>query len=518
MHAKANALKPRPCKSRRRRWIPEKYFHAFQSVVATYEREHPHWRIEVLISLIKWGIRSLRHSIEEGPNSKITWTNPLVELHYSVEWDWKAAHDGAVVYGSQRMGMVTPQNTSNVKAAAKTVGSMVARRLTVAALEDFTHGAWFEKRENIYVPYLAPELDTTVRQIRGKWKKREAVEGAFKPFWIGTTRIDWPGGTREKRGRMPRAVAKRLDAVQQRMDIPGISFAGDVNGRSIWSGLVFEIQPLVIDYDTREAYYAVTAGLAFEHKLVGNEVISLTPASWPRKDQAAFWEQVLQRIHELNEKLIPEEESRNSIILVQNDEILKVQPLRCSKDMKVAKQLLSGFHTQRQEEERRAREGTRLLRLLRRCDLAKTADEKGRALEELMAGLFNTVPGLRVVKSRARTQTEEIDLVICRDSHAAGFMDEAEFILVECKKWSGKCGKDEFVLFEKKIHNRRDRSSLGFLISWNGFTDTFTKEMLRGSHERLLIVPLDGEQIRNATQRGTFASLLQEARRDAVLV
>ena len=93
---------------------------------------------------------------------------------------------------------------------------------------------------------------------------------------------------------------------------------------------------------------------------------------------------------------------------------------------------------------------------------------------------FRTVPGLKVVEHRVRTETEEIDLVIANEGNGRGFRYEAEFILVECKKWSEKCGKDEFVLFEKKIHNRRQRGSLGFLVSWNGFTDTFTQRNAAG--------------------------------------
>jgi hypothetical protein len=37
------------------------------------------------------------------------------------------------------------------------------------------------------------------------------------------------------------------------------------------------------------------------------------------------------------------------------------------------------------------------------------------------------------------------------------------------------------------------RCTLGFLISWNGFASTVTKEMLRGSREQILVVPLMGE-------------------------
>jgi hypothetical protein len=505
-------------KSKERDWIPEKYFEAFHDALDNYERAHPHWRIEVLASLIKWGIRNLKHSIEEEPGSQITWDNPLVELHYLVEWDWNAPRDGDKIYGRQVLGKLTKENTSNRKVAAKTLAGMMACRFNTMALEHFTNGAWFEKRENTYVPYLPANLDTSIKQVKGKWKKREELEEIYKPFWIGTTRVGIPGSGLKKNSSIPRRVAKQLEAIGQRMDIPAISFSGQVNGRKMWSGLVFEIQPLIIDYDAHRAYYPVTTGLAFEHRLAGNDVIALTPSGWPRKDREAFWDRVLRGVDESIERLVPKNETQSSIILLRNGEILKVQPLHCRGDMGAPRRLPAGFQRRRQEQEASAKECKRRLHLLRACDLAITADEKGRALEQLAAELFNTVPGLRVVNSNVRTETEEIDLVISHDATAREFKDEAEFILVECKKWSAKCGKDEFVLFEKKIHNRRGRSSLGFLISWNGFTDTFKKEMLRGSHERPLVVPLDGDQIRSAAQRGTFPSLLASARRDAIFL
>jgi len=59
---------------------------------------------------------------------------------------------------------------------------------------------------------------------------------------------------------------------------------------------------------------------------------------------------------------------------------------------------------------------------------------------------------------------------------------------------------------------------LGFLISWNGFADTITKEMLRGSHERLLIVPIDGKQIQEAVKSNSFSDLIESAWNKATMI
>lgn len=138
---------------------------------------------------------------------------------------------------------------------------------------------------------------------------------------------------------------------------------------------------------------------------------------------------------------------------------------------------------------------------------ARSADDKGRTLEELSSRLFASVPGW-VVTGRVRTETEEIDISVLNDSAEPRLRREGALILAECKNWMGKCGKNEFVVFQAKLENRSQRCTLGFLISWNGFSDTVSKEMLRGSREEILIVPMTGENIRAGVRSGNFAKVL----------
>lgn len=140
-------------------------------------------------------------------------------------------------------------------------------------------------------------------------------------------------------------------------------------------------------------------------------------------------------------------------------------------------------------------------------DAAQSADQKGRALEELCVRLFGSVQGFAVTQ-RIRTETEEIDISVVNGSAEARLSREGAVILVECKNWTGRCGKNEFVTFLAKMANRSRRCSLGFLVSWNGFTETVTKEMLRGSREDALVVPLTGADIRLAVRNGNFSDTL----------
>jgi hypothetical protein len=140
---------------------------------------------------------------------------------------------------------------------------------------------------------------------------------------------------------------------------------------------------------------------------------------------------------------------------------------------------------------------------------ARSADDKGRTLEELCSRLFASVPGFTVT-GRLRTETDEIDISVLNDSSDARLRREGALILAECKNWTGKCGKNEFVTFHAKLENRSQRCTLGFLISWNGFSSTVTKEMLRGSREQILVVPMTGGDIRAAVRSGDFSKVLLE--------
>lgn len=158
---------------------------------------------------------------------------------------------------------------------------------------------------------------------------------------------------------------------------------------------------------------------------------------------------------------------------------------------------------------------TSIQELVTTVDNAKTTDEKGRSLEELIARLLETVNGF-TISGRVRTETEEIDITVINASNDPRFQREEALILVECKNWSGKCGKNEFVIFKEKLENRKGRCSIGVLVSWNGFKETVTKEMLRGSHERMLIIPLDGRAVREAVRDGDFLLCLLKAWQDAI--
>lgn len=471
----------------------------------------------------------MKHYVEECRDTEITWESPFVELHYPIEWDWNAPRDGDVVYSKLVSGKITKRNTGNTKAAQKTLAEIMVRHLNTMALQDFTNHAWLEKRKNYGTPILPAELGAKITAIKNRRARREAFERFFRPFSIGAALIDYGDPQLRDGARVPKRVARQLANIDDLIDIRRIGISGDVNGRKVEMSLIFQIQPLMVDYDVKKAYYPVTVGLFTEPRVVGHDLVTATPLDWPKKDRAALWEQLLREVAKLADKLIPQSESQNSTILTINAE-LEIPQIHSGTDavnaviQKTLKTLAEAglvlkFHHELSASGKMASASARqsLAQLSQLVERSKTPDEKGRALEALVGELLKTIKGFET-QNRIRTETEEIDFVVSNDSDDAALKREEAIILVECKNWSSTCRKDDFFTFKEKMRNRNERCSLGFLVSWNGFAGTITKEMLRGSHERLLVVPMDGTQIREAVREGSFLKTIKSALDKATMI
>lgn len=147
--------------------------------------------------------------------------------------------------------------------------------------------------------------------------------------------------------------------------------------------------------------------------------------------------------------------------------------------------------------------------LIKSVSTEKDSNEKGRLLEELICKLFLKIDGFKI-SERVKTETEEIDIVVLNKSKNIFWQKESPLVLVECKNWSSKCGKNELVVFKQKIVNRRGRAKIGFFISWNGFAETFTREDLRTSQNDILIIPVIDKEIIQAFNHGDVQRSIEE--------
>ena len=159
----------------------------------------------------------------------------------------------------------------------------------------------------------------------------------------------------------------------------------------------------------------------------------------------------------------------------------------------------------------------KLTNLVKKVETAQQPKEKGDALEILCKEILQLSKGFKVT-GNVVTVTEEIDLVLQNWHQDVAWLERHGFyILGECKNWSTRCGKNEFVLFEKKLRNRKGHCTLGFLISWNGFADTVELEGLRGSKDDPIVVLLDGADIKEIADKGNLLEVLLRAYEKVVM-
>lgn len=122
------------------------------------------------------------------------------------------------------------------------------------------------------------------------------------------------------------------------------------------------------------------------------------------------------------------------------------------------------------------------------------AARKGRLLEDLLELLLAQVRGF-VVAARQHGADEEFDLLVRNESPDPLWSKESPYILVECKNWSSKVGPDELDRFRNKLRRRYDRTTLGFFVAANGFTDGFETTLLAAREGGVLVVPVKGQDL-----------------------
>lgn len=74
-------------------------------------------------------------------------------------------------------------------------------------------------------------------------------------------------------------------------------------------------------------------------------------------------------------------------------------------------------------------------------------------------------------------------------------------LLIECKNWSKKAGKNELVIFFDKVKNRRPHSNLGIFVSVNGFTRSVTDFLMSRAEDDVKIVLISGKDIETLAAR-----------------
>jgi hypothetical protein len=131
--------------------------------------------------------------------------------------------------------------------------------------------------------------------------------------------------------------------------------------------------------------------------------------------------------------------------------------------------------------------------LLAAGDQALTAAARGRALEDLIAYLFELIPGISLTARNELNAfgAEEIDLAFWNEGDPAGLRMFDHLILVECKNWSNPAGYPELAVFFDKLQSRG--RPLGILVAAAGITGDAMS--LKNAHSVLARALSQGREI-----------------------
>lgn len=156
-----------------------------------------------------------------------------------------------------------------------------------------------------------------------------------------------------------------------------------------------------------------------------------------------------------------------------------------------------------------------LARLWQAASTEANSARKGLLLEDLIELLLGQVPGF-VVAKRRRSIDEEFDLVVRNESADPLWSKESQYFIVECKNWSSKVDPVELDRFVEKIDRRYGRAKFGFFVAVNGFTAGFKSTLAANRKGDVLVIPLDGGDIKALVEAEDREALLKQHHQRAI--
>lgn len=116
-------------------------------------------------------------------------------------------------------------------------------------------------------------------------------------------------------------------------------------------------------------------------------------------------------------------------------------------------------------------------------DEAESTQEKGDTFEMLAELLFGAIPFLRVRQRKELTKTSEIDLVVEYTGYSEKtiFDNQSDYILVECKNWSGSVGAPQVRDFRGKMGDLK--VDTGVIFARNGVSGDKNSDAHRLIHD-----------------------------------
>jgi hypothetical protein len=490
------------------------YLELFDRASADRDTDDPQWLTRTLLAVIDVALKSLAKALK--PGGPVKWKSPFWAFQYPVLWDWEKWQWNKSEL-AMRYGELSSRNTQTRAKAMRSLAEISARQMTYLTLQHYTNEVSTYKKGNWQHPMMPEPLAEAVRSIRGRKAQERALTQLFTPFSIGAAEISLPEGLKSGQ-KIPKELARQL--AEQTRGLRELVCPLAIGGHPVSVRIIFQLFPLIIDDKAQRAYFPITIGIALTPKEAiewdySRPPVWLDPTQWDEPGRRSLWKALSKFMHAAIQSMAAPEKTEVSQEIEKASATMQIQLEATSPEavqqstnemLEALKQkgVLTGF--QIQANNRPPTTSTEDLRLLlASVDTADTAAAKGSALEILVSALLRNVPQFEVQKG-VRTKTEEIDVKVL-NSHPDPRWRDTPMILFECKNWSTVCGKDEVVLFERKLENRRGRAKLGFLVSWNGFAKTVSLELLRGSRGDTQVALLSREHLVEAVEGGILPAL-----------
>ncbi len=175
-----------------------------------------------------------------------------------------------------------------------------------------------------------------------------------------------------------------------------------------------------------------------------------------------------------------------------------------------------------EQQDRLKTESTTPLPKLVREVLGADKESKGKALELLAESLFSAIRGLSVIKSNARLQAEELDLVVENNISDGFWRLVGSPIVVECKHWSGSVGAREISVLYDKMESISPDTKLGILIAPNGVSGPRDNNALLKIREKRqrgrYVVVLDRDDLLRIGQGDHASDVIETRFRQLMLI
>jgi len=495
-----------------------RYVDLFNRLVADRDADDPNWRQRALLAVIDNSLHVLARALHQGKH--VRWNSPFWAFQYPVQWDWEQWQWNRTELAI-RYGELSSENTRTRQRAMRALAEMSVRDQIYRALQYYTHDVSTYQRGRYQHPMLPEELAESVRNLPTRREQVKALEALFAPFTIGAAEITLPAGLKHGQ-KIPPRLAAQLAAQTRNMREIVCPMTSD--GHPISVRIIFQVFPLTIDDRLKRVYFPITIGVAIgtEEPVAGRHHRApkwLDPAQWSARDRQKLWEGLSQLLRQVigTMKATAKSEVAKQIQKVTTRMEIEMESTSPEDVQRSTNQVLDELRQKGFLKNFKVQSGASpapvsaetAQALLHAVETATDAVAKGAALENLLTFLLAAVPEFEVKKG-VRTRTEEIDIKVL-NSHSDPRWRETPLILFECKNWSKVCGKDEVVLFESKLVNRRGRATLGFLVSWRGFAKTVSHELLRGSRGHIQIALLTGDDLSAAIKAGSILPVLRAA-------